>query len=139
MKRPFEIVDHTADVGIVAYGRDVEELFANAAMALFSLITDVDSVEEKVRLNTEVGGDGIENLLVNWLNELIYIFDVQRILFRRIEVAGFTGDHLEAVCYGEHLNPTRHTLKVGVKAATYHMLQLDRDGDGYRAQVIFDI
>jgi len=139
MKRSFQIVDHTADIGILAYGEDIEELFANAALALFSLITDAESIEEKLDLTLEVSSEGTENLLVEWLNELVYVFDAERIVFSRFEIRSLTHYHLRAVCYGENLNPTRHKIKVGVKAATYHMLTLDRNGDGYRASVILDI
>ena len=139
MNRPFEIIEHTADVGILAYGQDVSELFANAALALFSLITDAESIEVKLDLTLEVSSEGTDNLLVEWLNELIYVFDAERIVFSRFEIRSLTHDHLTAVCYGENLNPTRHRIKVGVKAATYHMLTLDRNDDGYRARVILDI
>ncbi len=139
MKRPFEIVEHTADVGIVAYGRDVAELFANAALALFSLITDVGTIEQKLQLNVEISGEDTDSLLVEWLNELIYTFDVKRMVFGRFDISEMAGNRLEAVCYGEKIDPSKHRLKLGVKAATYHMLQLDRNGDGYRARVILDV
>lgn len=139
MKRAFEIIDHTSDVGIVAYGADVEELFSNAALALFSLMTEPGSVEEKLRLDLMVSAEGRDSLLVEWLNELIYLFDVKHILFRRFDIDSLTPHHLEAGCYGEKFDPGKHRIKVGVKAATYHMLKLDRNGDGYRAQVILDV
>jgi len=139
MKRAFEIIDHTADVGIVANGADVEELFSNAALALFSLMTEPESVEEKLRLDLMVSAEGRDSLLVEWLNELIYVFDVKHILFRRFDIGSLTPHHLEARCYGENFDPGKHRIKVGVKAATYHMLKLDRNGDGYRAQVILDV
>ena len=139
MKRAFEIIDHTADVGIIAYGADVEELFSNAALALFSLITEPESIDEKLRLGLEVRSKGRDNLLVEWLNELIYVFDVKHILFHRFDINSLTLNRLKADCYGEEFSPLKHKINVGVKAATYHMLKLDRNGNGYRAQVIFDV
>jgi len=139
MKRPFQIVDHTADIGILAYGADVEELFVNAALALFSLITDAERIEEKLQSTLEVSGEGTENLLVEWLNELIYLFDAERTVFKRFEIQSLTENHLEAICYGENLDPARHKIQLGVKAATYHMLELDKEDDGYRARVILDV
>ena len=139
MKKAFEIIDHTADVGIIAYGADVEELFSNAALALFSLITEPESIEEKLRLGLEVRSKGRDNLLVEWLNELIYLFDVKHILFNRFDINSLTLNRLKADCYGEEFSPLKHKINVGVKAATYHMLKLDRNGNGYRAQVIFDV
>jgi len=139
MERAFEIIDHTADVGIIAYGADVEELFSNAALALFSLITELESIEEKMHLDLKVSSDDRDSLLVEWLNELIYLFDVEHILFNRFNIESLTHNQLKAICYGETFDPMKHKIKVGVKAATYHMLKLDKNGGGYKAQIIFDI
>ncbi len=139
MERAFEIIDHSADVGIIAYGVDVEELFSNAALALFSLITEPESVEEKLHLNLEVSSENRDSLLVEWLNELIYLFDVKHILFNRFDIESLTHNQLKAACYGETFDPMKHKIKIGVKAATYHMLRLDKNGGGYKAQIIFDI
>jgi SHS2 domain-containing protein len=139
MKKAFEIIDHTADVGIIAYGADVEELFSNAALALFSLITELESVEEKLHLDLEVSSEDRDSLLVEWLNELIYLFDVKHILFSRFDIESLTHNELKATCYGEGFDPMKHKIKIGVKAATYHMLKLDKNSDGYKAQIILDI
>jgi SHS2 domain-containing protein len=139
MKKAFEIIDHTADVGIIAYGADVEELFSNAALALFSLITEPESVEEKLHLDLEVISEDRDSLLVEWLNELIYLFDVKHILFSRFDIESLTHNELTATCYGEGFDPMKHKIKTGVKAATYHMLNLDKSDDGCKAQIILDI
>jgi len=139
MKKSFKIIDHTADVGIVAYGANVEELFSSAALALFSLITELESVEEKLHLDLEVSSDGRDSLLIEWLNELIYLFDVKHILFKRFDIESLTHNDLNATCYGENFDPMRHKIKMGVKAATYHMLSLEKNGGGYKSQIIFDI
>lgn len=139
MRKAFEVIDHTADVGIIAYGADVRELFSNAALALFTLITEPESVEEKLHLDLTVSSEDRDGLLVEWLNELIYLADVEHVLFSRFDIASLTHNQLKAVCYGDNFDPKKHKIKVGVKAATYHMLKVDRNGDGYRAQIIFDI
>jgi SHS2 domain-containing protein len=139
MKKAFEILDHTADVGIIAYGVDVKELFTNAALALFSLIVEAAGVEEKLHLNLKVRREDRDSLLVEWLNELIYLFDVKHILFSRFEIKSLTHNELKATCYGEEFDPMKHKIKTGVKAATYHMLKLDENGDSYKAQIILDI
>lgn len=139
MKRAFEIINHTADVGIIAYGTDVEVLFSNAALAMFSLITEPESIEDKLHLDLEVNSKDRDSLLVEWLNELIYLFDVKHILFSRFDIESLTHNQLKATCYGEDFDPMKHKIKLGVKAATYHMLKLDKSGDGYRAQIILDI
>lgn len=139
MKTAFEITDHTADVGITVYGTDVKELFANAALALFSLITEPEGLEEKLHFDLEVSSEDRDSLLVEWLNELIYVFDVKHVLFNRFDIESLTHNELKATCYGEDFDPMKHKIKIGVKAATYHMLRLDKNNDGYKAQIILDI
>jgi SHS2 domain-containing protein len=139
MKKAFEIIDHTADIGIIAYGADVKELFSNAALALFSLITEPESIEEKSHLDLEVSSEDRDSLLVEWLNELIYFFDAKHILFNRFDIESLTHNELKATCHGEGFDPMKHKIKRGVKAATYHMLKLDKNSDGYKAQIILDI
>ncbi len=138
MEKDFEIVDHTADVGIVAYGADVSQAFANAARALFSLITELDDVAEILHRDIELVAPDEESLLVGWLNELIYLFDTENIVFKRFDVTKLSNTQLKAISYGEKVDSTKHRLKTGVKAATYHMLKVDKD-DGCRVQVLFDI
>ncbi len=138
MSPDFEILEHTADAGIIAYGSDLKQAFSNAASGLFSLIVDLDSVQDTTERQIEVRANDLEGLLVEWLNELIYIFDVENILFNRFEVVEIESDRLTARAYGEKVDPIRHEVKLGVKAATYHMLRIEKN-NGYKLQVIFDI
>lgn len=139
MRRGFEVIDHTADVGIIAYGADVEELFSNAALGLVNLITDPESIAQRLRIDLEVSSDDTDSLLVEWLNELIYFFDAEHILFNRFDIGNLTHNQLKATCHGESFDPTKHKIKIGVKAATYHMLSVDKNDAGYKARIIFDI
>jgi len=138
MEKDFEIVDHTADVGIIAYGADLSQAFANAARALFSLITELDDVKETLHRDIELVAPDQESLLVEWLNELIYLFDTDNIIFKRFDITNLNNTRLKARSYGEKVDSARHRLKTGVKATTYHMLKIDK-GDGCRVQVLFDI
>jgi SHS2 domain-containing protein len=138
MGKDFEILDHTADVGIVAYGVDLKQAFANAARALFSLITELDDVEEVLHWDIELTASDEENLLVAWLNELVYRFDTEGVLFKRFDIIQLGNTRLKARSYGEKADSSKHSLKMGVKGATYHMLKVDKT-DGYRVQVLFDI
>ncbi len=137
-EKAFEIVDHTADVGIIAYGASMSQAFANAARAMFSLITELDDVEEVLHHDIELAAPDQESLLVEWLNELIYLFDVDNIIFKRFDITQLNNTQLKARSYGEKVDSSRHKLKTGVKAATYHMLKVDKDG-GCKVQVLFDI
>ena len=138
MPKDFEILEHTADTGIIAYGKDVKQAFANVARGLFSLMTELESVNEVLERDIEVSAADRDSLLVAWLNELIYIFDTENILFKRFDITRLSQRHLVARGYGEKVDRARHELKTGVKAATYHMLAV-KQKDGWRLQVLFDI
>lgn len=139
MDRPFEIFDHTADIGIIAYGTDISELFANAALGLFNLMVDLDNLRENVEHVVQLSAEDKETLLVEWLNELIYIFDVERLAFKRFKIDELTDNTLTAKCFGEKVDPQRHNIMREIKAATYHMLQINKQNGIYQARIIFDI
>jgi len=138
MEKEFEILNHTADVGIKAYGADMKQAFANAARGLFSLITELDDIEEVLYRDIELTATDEESLLVEWLNELIYLFDAENIIFKQFNISELSNTKLKAKSYGEKVDSSKHKLKTGVKAATYHMLKVKR-GDGCQVQVLFDI
>ena len=139
MQKSFEIINHTADMGIIAYGNNLAEAFANAAIATFSYIVDLDSIQDSLHRDVDISASDQESLLVEWLNELLYIFDVEHIVFNKFEIRKLTQIELQARCFGEKIDLSRHKLKAGIKAATYHMLKIDKDNSGYRARVIFDV
>lgn len=136
MKR-FQLIEHTADTGLVAYGSSLAEAFANTAYGLFSIIAELNKVREVESHAVAVSAEDAEALLFNWLNHLIYIFDVEYLIFKRFDITEFTEHNLRATCWGETYNPSRHQLKLGVKSATYHMLKVDREKN--RVQVILDV
>lgn len=134
----FEVINHTADIGLAAYGEDVKEAFANAAYGMFSLIAELEDVTETLQREIEVSALDQEALLVAWLNELLYLFDVENIIFKRFEIRDLDANQLRATAYGEKFDSARHQLKMAIKATTYHMLKIEKD-DGYRVQVILDV
>lgn len=135
--RRYRLIQHTADTGLVAYGGTLAEAFANAAYGLFSIIAELKGVKEVEARQLEVSEEDPEALLVEWLNSLIYIFDVEMLLLKRFDIGYFDSNTLKATCYGERYDPSHHQLKIGVKAATYHMLKVDEGRN--RVQVIFDV
>lgn len=139
MERGFDILEHTADVGILAHGSDLVEAFANSARAMFSLITDIDDINEVVSRTVEITSSTPEDLLVDWLNELIFLFDTENMLYRRFDILEFGPARLKAVVYGEKTDLSKHDIKTGIKAATYHMLRLEEEKNTCRARVFFDI
>ena len=136
-RQRFEFIEHTADIGLIAYGRTLAEAYANAAYGLFSIITDPEAIKEAESRQLALSEDDPEALLFEWLNRLIYFFDVEMLLFKRFDITGFNGHELKATCYGEKYDPSRHQLKTGVKSATYHMLKVDRVKN--QVQVILDV
>ena len=134
----FQILDHTADVGIRATGHDLAEAFANAARGMFSIITDLDTIHRRETHRVAVTAPDLEALLVNWLNELLYRFEVDGLLFVDFTVDSMTQRQLVATCTGERVDPERHLIKTGVKAATYHALEVSQKHPCH-IQVILDI
>ena len=139
MRDGFEIIDHTADVAIAAYGADMQKAFANAALGMFSIITDIDKVNESMIRDVVVTAEDMKDLLVSWLNELLFICEVERILFKRFDISELNETRIIAKCYGQKIDPKQHKIKTEIKAATYHMTQIEEKRDGVRIQVLFDI
>jgi SHS2 domain-containing protein len=138
MPEKFEIIDHTADIGLIIHGYSLKELFANAAAGMFSLMTDTDKIKPVIKHEIELSAGDTESLLIDWLNELLYLLDVNRVVFGKFEITELTDNRLKAVCYGEKINGN-HEIRREIKAATYHMLNLSKEGKGYKARVIFDL
>lgn len=134
----FEFLEHTADVGIRAYGKTMAETFENAALAMFSLVADLSVVEEKESFRLEVEAEDRESLLVEWLNELIYFLETQNVLLRRFKVEEISDTHLVATGHGEPLDLEKHSVGIQIKATTYHMLKVSHN-EYWEAQVIFDV
>ena len=135
--RRFQLIEHTADTGLIAYGQTLAEAFANAAYGLFSIMTDLRTVREVESRTLELSEEDSESLLFEWLNHLLYIFDVELLLFKRFDIKGFNGHQLKAICYGEKYDPSRHQLRMGVKSATYYMLKVDEEKN--QVQVILEV
>jgi len=135
----FDVIEHTADVGIRAYGESEAEAFQNAAFAMFSLIAELDKVADSTCLEIKVSSQDHETLLVGWLNELLYLYESQKVLLTRFEITRLEENYLEAMAYGETIDRRRHVLVTDIKAATYHMLSVNKTPDGWIAEVIFDV
>jgi len=143
----FEVINHTADMGIRAYGKDLAELFANAAYGMASLITDLEKVKTKDSKDIVLEAENREELLVSWLNEIIYLFASQSMLFSKFEVSEIDEKHLRAKIFGEEFDTARHQIETEFKAATYHRLKISKlrgnsstlPNEILQAEVIFDI
>jgi len=138
-KKRFEILDHTADIGLIVYGGDLKTLFENAGEAFFQLITDLKRVRQKEERMVELKGESLERLMVDWLNELLYLHDVENLLFKKFKVEVIGEEGLRAKAKGELFREGAHVIKTGVKAVTHHQIQVKREDGGWRAQVILDL
>lgn len=134
----YRYVEHTADVGIEAWGADVAEAFTEAAVALSGLMVDPSAIQERMKRRIEVHADDREDLLVRWLNELIYLFDTERVAFRRFRIERLTATDLAATAWGERVDQGRHEVGTHVKAATFHRLAVD-PGPPATARVFLDV
>ncbi len=139
---PYTFLDHTADVAVALSAPSREGLYAVALQAFTDTVTDRRTVEPAEAHELEVEASSPEQLLVEWLGELVYRFDVDGLLFARAEVRlteSETGLHLAARTVGEPFDPDRHPLKVVIKGVTYHGLEVGEDEAGWHGKVIFDI
>jgi SHS2 domain-containing protein len=135
----YELFEHTADVGLRARAESLDELFAEAARALFSVVVaNPDAVQLRETIRLAVAGTQPDELLRDWLAELLYVFEARRLVLARFAVTiGANG--LTATVQGEPIDAARHQLDVEVKAVTWHGLKVVRDGNGWLAEVIVDI
>ena len=139
MSKKYEFIEHTADLGLKAYGASVEELFVNAAEGLFDALVSPKSVEEREERVIEVEAEALDELMVSWLAELLYVYDTEKFVFKRFDVKRLKGNQVEAIARGEVLDPARHEIKTGIKAVTYHQLYVEESEGSWETQVIFDI
>ena len=138
--RSYEIVEHTADIGIRASGGTLEELFCRMAEGMFSLIAPPEQVRPTRSIPIRAEAADRERLLVAWLRELLYRFDTEHFLGRQFQIQRLEPTRLEATAAGETLDPARHAQDKEVKAVTYCDLSVRQMPDGaWTAQVIFDI
>jgi SHS2 domain-containing protein len=137
--QPYEVFDHTADIGLHAYGLTLPELFTNAATGMESLMVAPAQVEARVSRTVSVDGHDLVALLVSWLNELIFLFDTEYLLCNQFRITDFTDTHLQATVSGEPYDSQRHDLSSAIKAATWHEASVEPEVEGYKARIIFDI
>ena len=130
----YKMLEHTADAMVEAYGEDLPERFGNAAYALFDVITDVETVQPVGEMKVNVDADNPERLLVDFLQELLYLNDAENYVLCEFDVRIKDGE-LEACVRGEEFDPERHPKRAVVKGISYHGLRLEDD----KIVVLFDV
>jgi len=143
MKKRFEFLEHTADAYIAAYGESLEEAFENAASATFEVMTDLKKIKPKVEETVEVEAHDEPALLYNWLEELLVKFELTGKLYSRFKISSIektpSGLKLKAKAWGEPYDPKRHPSKVGIKAVTYHRMEIMKKPKAVTIKFILDI
>jgi len=135
----FEILEHPADIGFRTFGGTLEELFANAAVALISIACEIDDVAPRIEYALSATGTDHESLLVSWLGEVLYWFDGKRIALREFRVTHLAPDGIRAAAWGDPRERQRHRSKPRVKAVRWHQLRIARGDSGWMAEVYLDI
>ena len=143
VKRGFEFLEHTADAYIAAYGKNLAEAFENAAAAMFNVMTEVEKVSPKVEDSAEVAGEDEFALLYNWLEALLVKFDVSGMLYSKFKIWQLAQIQdrfvLKARIWGEKFDPNKHLQKAGVKAVTYHRMEIVKHPTEVTLRFILDI
>ena len=139
MKTGYEFFEHTADVGLRATGRTLDELFANAARGLVELLAEDSRIEPGETRTVELSAPSVEALLCTWLTELLVWFGQDHFLPCGYAFDTLTQTNLRASVQGERFNSSRHVYGTEVKGVTRHQLQVTHQDDHWEAQVIFDV
>jgi SHS2 domain-containing protein len=139
VQRHYEVFEHTADIGIHAFGDTLPELFVHAAQGMESLMVAPEQIRESVTREIAVEGHDNVSLMIAWLNELIFLFDTEYLLLRTFEIGAFTETSLHGHASGEPYDAQRHELSSAIKAVTWHEASVEHTNDGYKARIIFDI
>ena len=135
--RPYEVIDHTADICIKAYGNNLSEAFDHAAKGMFDIITDNSSVESVGEYDISLDAPDLEQLLVDFLSDLLFLNTAKNLVFGSFKIK-IDNNHISAKIFGEEYNTSKHKIGVEIKAVTYHMLEVNNK-EPYYVQVLFDI
>jgi SHS2 domain-containing protein len=135
VERQFEEIEHTADLAIRVWGSDLQELFANAAYGMACQVANVDSVEATIERRVAIEAADLEILLVEWLSELLYLGERDRIVFTEFDVFEVTSNKLEAKARGGSVEE----LQGHIKAVTFSELDIRETDKGYETIIVFDV
>ena len=135
----YEEIPHTADIAIRAYGKDLKELFGNAAYGMFDIIADLEGIKNSLTIEINLKAPSKEELLVSWLDELLYNFYTKGIIFSEFDIASINEKELTAKSHGRHVGENRNRLKREIKAATFHDLEIKESSEGLSVDIVFDV
>jgi SHS2 domain-containing protein len=137
--RQYDLIEHTADIGVRVRGRDLEELFVNAALAMVDIMVSAETVNEERTVEIKLEAANVEELLRSWLSEVHYYFVAKKIIPAKFTFNVLDEHRVDADLLGQVMNLKRHIPGTEIKAVTYHELRVTSKDGGWEAQVIFDI
>ena len=135
--KQYELIEHTADIGLKAYGKDLSEAFKNAAIGMFDIITDNSSIDDVGQYDIDLKAQDLGQLLVDWLSELLFLNSAKNLVFGNFDIT-ITDSSLSAHVFGEEFDSNKHKKGVEIKAVTYHMLEV-HNKKPYSVQILFDV
>jgi SHS2 domain-containing protein len=139
---PFELTDKNscADIGLIATADTLVDLFSDSAVGLTYIMAELDRVSDKRVIPIEVDGDNLENLYYRWLSEIIYLKDAENFLLKRCDIKiDEQGRKVTGKIAGDTIDPARHILKIDVKAVTYYKFKIEKIGQTWRGEAVFDL
>jgi SHS2 domain-containing protein len=134
-----EIIDHTADIGLRVAAPTAEDAFIAAGEGMFDIMVNRERVDRRRTITSEATADAHDTLLVAWLEELLYRYEIERFVPRTIAVQELTPRRIRSELTGDRLDPSIHETGVQIKAVTYHRLRAEETDAGFEIEVIFDI
>ena len=137
--KPYELIDHTADIGVKVYGKDQIELFRNAAFAMFDIMADLEGLKTSLSVDIKKEAPNTDELLVEWLDELLYNFYTKGLIFNEFDIIELDDKHIIGKATGRHVGENRSRLKTEIKAVTYHDLKVEKKDNLWQTQLIFDV
>ena len=135
----YRLTDHTADIGIHVFGNDLKELFENAAMSLYDMITELECVSPADTQKIQVTGEDRPDLMVNWLRELLFLWTGRYQLVKTVKILSLSEHELTAEVKTEAYSSEHHIIKHEIKAVTYHQIQVYENDKAWEAEIIFDV
>ena len=146
-KQPFIYLDHIADIRFIAYGKTIETLFENAAKAMLTVIADIEAIQPENKFDVELETDSLENLMVDFLSELLFLFDSEETVIGNVDVkkieqknkGGNEKYSIVAAVSGEPINSNKQNFKTEVKAVTYNGIRVEKTTEGYETEVVLDL
>ena len=134
MKEPYRWIDHTADIGIEVFGAQLADVFVHSAQGMMAIITESSDILPKERREISLQAINLEELIVAWLRELHFIYEIDNILFCRYTIQSVNETQIEAVAWGEPVDLDRHRILTEIKAVTYHELSVKKTDEGFVAR-----